>query len=39
MSNEFVWHPGTGTYINLNECIIVDVPNNVVDIETYLKER
>lgn len=37
-----VYHPGTETYMALNECVIVDVPSeleNVEDIEEYLRDN
>jgi hypothetical protein len=34
-----VWHGGTGTFIALDECIIVDVPNDIEDIESWLEEN
>lgn len=33
---KIVWHPGTKTYMALEECVIVDVPDGVEDIEEYL---
>jgi hypothetical protein len=33
-----VWHRGTGTYIALDECSIVDVPDYIEDVETYLRD-
>jgi len=34
-----VWHEGTGTFIALDECEIVDVPEWVEDIEDWLLNR
>ena len=35
---QVVWHRGTGTYISLDECSIVDVPDHIVDVEAYLED-
>lgn len=34
-----VWHSGTGTFMALDECEIVDVPDWVVDVEDWLMNR
>lgn len=34
-----VWHEGTGTYMAFDDCIIVDVPDDVEDIESWLEEN
>jgi hypothetical protein len=40
---KIVFHPGTGTYMNMDECIMVNVPVEVFtedeDVENYLKEQ
>ena len=37
MSN-VVYHPGTKTFMSMDECMIVDVPDHVEDVETYLED-
>lgn len=36
-----VWHEGTGTYMAWDECILVDVPDDILgdDIEEWLEEN
>ena len=34
----FVYHPGTGVYVARSECVIVNVPVDTDDIESYLFE-
>lgn len=36
-TNTFVYHPGTGTYMSMHECVIVNVPFTA-DVESYLYE-
>jgi len=37
--SEVVWHPGTGTFMSMDECVIVEVPDNIDDVEQYLEEN
>ena len=34
-----VWHSGTGTFIALDECVIVDVPDGTLSVEEWLEEN
>jgi hypothetical protein len=35
-TNTFVYHPGTGTYMSMHECVTVNVPEDIEDVELYL---
>ena len=37
--SEVVWHPGTSTFMSMDECVIVNVPNHIEDVERYLEEH
>jgi len=36
--SDFVYHPGTKTFMSMDECVIVNIPDYVEDAETYLEE-
>ena len=36
--SEVVWHPGTGTFMSMDECVIINVPDNIEDVQRYLEE-
>ena len=36
--SDFVYHPGTKTFMSMDECMIVDVPDHIEDVETYLED-
>ena len=37
-TNPFVYHPGTKTFMSMDECVIVNVPAHVEDVEMYLED-
>ena len=37
-TNPFVYHPGTKTFMSMHECMIVNVPDHIEDVETYLED-
>ena len=35
----FIYHPGTGTYMALNECVVEFVDPEIEDVEQYLDDK
>ena len=35
----YVYHPGTGTYMDLDECVIHYVDASIEDVEEYLDNK
>ena len=34
--SKIVYHPGTKTFMSMDECVIVNVPEHIEDVEEYL---
>ena len=36
--SDVVYHPGTKTFMSMDECVIVNVPDHIEDVEMYLED-